>query len=55
MNGSGWIPVDPADVRKVVLEEKPQVVTLADDVVKEARTMLWGGWEGINTAALIRL
>lgn len=41
----GWIPVDPADVRKVILEEKPQL-TLADDVVKEARTMLWGGWEG---------
>ncbi len=52
--GIGWIPVDPADVRKVILEEKPNL-TLADDVVKEARTMLWGGWEGINTAALIRL
>ncbi len=43
--GIGWIPVDPADVRKVILEEKPSL-TLADDVVKEARTMLWGGWEG---------
>ena len=43
--GIGWIPVDPADVRKVVLEEGPGL-TLADDVVKEARTMLWGGWEG---------
>ena len=43
--GIGWVPVDPADVRKVVLEEKPGL-TLADDVVKQARTMLWGGWEG---------
>jgi transglutaminase-like putative cysteine protease len=43
--GIGWIPVDPADVRKVILEEKPNL-TLTDDVVKEARTMLWGGWEG---------
>ena len=44
-HGIGWIPVDPADVRKVILEEKPGL-TLTDDVVKEARTMLWGGWEG---------
>jgi len=43
--GIGWIPVDPADVRKVMLEEKPGL-TLADDVVRQARTMLWGGWEG---------
>jgi transglutaminase-like putative cysteine protease len=41
----GWVPVDPADVRKVVLEEKPGL-TLNDDVVKQARSMLWGGWEG---------
>ena len=39
----GWIPVHPADVRKVILEEKPNL-TLADEVVEEARTMLWGGW-----------
>ena len=44
-HGIGWIPVDPADVRKVILEEKPNLTT-ADDVVKEARSMLWGGWEG---------
>ncbi|MEP6608549.1 MAG: transglutaminase-like domain-containing protein [Burkholderiaceae bacterium] len=41
----GWVPVDPADVRKVMLEEKPGL-TLQDEVVKNARTMLWGGWEG---------
>lgn len=44
-HGIGWIPVDPADVRKVLLEERPGL-TLADSVVKEARAMLWGGWEG---------
>ena len=27
------------------LEEKPGL-TLSDDVVKQARSMLWGGWEG---------
>ncbi len=56
--GIGWIPVDPADVRKVILEEKPGL-TLDDDLVKQARTMLWGGWEGnwlaYNTGHDIRL
>jgi transglutaminase-like putative cysteine protease len=56
--GFGWIPVDPADVRKVILEEKPGL-TLNDDIVKQARTMLWGGWEGnwlgYNTAHDIHL
>jgi transglutaminase-like putative cysteine protease len=43
--GIGWVPVDPADVRKVVLEEQPNL-TLADDVVKQMRTFLFGNWEG---------
>jgi transglutaminase-like putative cysteine protease/thiol-disulfide isomerase/thioredoxin len=42
--GFGWVPVDPADVRKVVLEEKPGLV-LADDVVVAARNKLFGAWE----------
>lgn len=42
--GLGWVPVDPADVRKVILEERPDL-TLNDDVVKRARDMLFGGWE----------
>jgi transglutaminase-like putative cysteine protease len=42
--GFGWVPVDPADVRKVVLEEKPGL-TLADDVVVAARRKLFGAWE----------
>ncbi|QJR09276.1 hypothetical protein DSM104443_00313 [Usitatibacter rugosus] len=45
VNGRGWIPVDPADVRKVVLEEKPQPTTLQDPVVPEVRKNLFGAWE----------
>ena len=43
--GRGWIPVDPADVRKVVLEEPPGKLALDDDKVKRARRMLFGAWE----------
>jgi transglutaminase-like putative cysteine protease len=43
--GYGWVPVDPADVRKVALEEKPQPVTLADPVVPPVRAKLFGSWE----------
>lgn len=43
--GIGWVPVDPADVRKVVLEER-QNLTLADDVVKTMCAFLFGNWEG---------
>jgi len=42
--GHGWVPVDPADVRKVILEEgggKP----IDDPVVKAARARLFGSWE----------
>ena len=45
VNGRGWIPVDPADVRKVVLEEKPQPTTLQDPVVPAVRKNLFGAWE----------
>jgi len=41
----GWVPVDPADVRKVVLEEPPGNRGLEDDVVKMARARLFGSWE----------
>src|SRR6201998_1917571 len=41
----GWVPVDPADVRKVALEEPPGNRPLADDVVKKARARLFGSWE----------
>jgi transglutaminase-like putative cysteine protease len=41
----GWIPVDPADVRKVVLEEPPGNRPLDDEMVKKARARLFGSWE----------
>ena len=43
--GYGWVPVDPADVRKVVLEEPPGNRSLDDEMVKVARTRLFGSWE----------
>jgi transglutaminase-like putative cysteine protease len=41
----GWVPVDPADVRKVVLEEPPGNRTLDDPMVRSARSRLFGSWE----------
>ena len=41
----GWVPVDPADVRKVVLEEPPGNRKLDDEMVAKARTRLFGSWE----------
>src|SRR6516165_201888 len=38
----GWAPVDPADVRKVVLEEPPGNRALDDELVKKARARLFG-------------
>jgi transglutaminase-like putative cysteine protease len=38
----GWIPVDPADVRKLILEEKKP---LGDPGVVKARQALFGSWE----------
>jgi transglutaminase-like putative cysteine protease len=43
--GYGWVPVDPADVRKVVLEEPPGNRPLDDEMVKKARARLFGSWE----------
>jgi transglutaminase-like putative cysteine protease len=45
LSGHGWVPVDPADVRKVVLEEPPGNRPLDDDMVKKARVRLFGSWE----------
>jgi transglutaminase-like putative cysteine protease len=42
----GWVPVDPADVRKVVLEEPPGNLALDDAKVAAARKTLFGTWEG---------
>jgi transglutaminase-like putative cysteine protease len=40
----GWVPVDPADVRKVVLEERGGL-PLTDPTVLKARAKLFGQWE----------
>jgi transglutaminase-like putative cysteine protease len=47
LTGYGWIPVDPADVRKVVLEENAPVepLPLDDPKVRQARAKLFGAWE----------
>lgn len=51
LSGSGWVPVDPADVRKVVLEEN---LALNDPRVMALRERLFGYWEmnwvGFNRA-----
>ena len=41
----GWVPVDPADVRKVVLEEPPGNRAMDDEVVQKTRQRLFGSWE----------
>jgi len=40
-----WVPVDPADVRKVMLEEPPGNRPLDDKLVERARARLFGSWE----------
>ncbi len=42
--GTGWIPVDPADVRKVILEENGGL-PMGDAKVEAARHRLFGAWE----------
>ena len=46
LDGYGWIAVDPADVRKVMLEEAPGGLPLDHPKVVQAREMLFGAWEG---------
>ncbi len=41
----GWVPVDPADVRKVALEEPPGNRPIDDEMVIRARARLFGSWE----------
>ena len=45
VQGYGWIPADPADVRKVVLEEPPGNLAVNDPKVEKMRKMLFGAWE----------
>ena len=44
LNGYGWVPVDPADVRKVILEEGGGKAP-TDPMVLAARKRLFGSWE----------
>lgn len=46
LEGFGWVPVDPADVRKVMLEEPPANLPINDPKVAAARQALFGAWEG---------
>ncbi len=46
LDGFGWVPADPADVRKVVLEEPPKTLTLGDARVRDVRAALFGAAEG---------
>ncbi|OWJ62707.1 transglutaminase-like domain-containing protein [Inquilinus limosus] len=46
LDSFGWVPVDPADVRKVALEEPPGQLALDDPKVAAARGGLFGAWEG---------
>jgi transglutaminase-like putative cysteine protease len=45
LEGYGWVPVDPADVRKVALEEPPGKRPMDDAMVRAARERLFGAWE----------
>jgi transglutaminase-like putative cysteine protease len=46
LTGYGWVATDPADVRKVVLEEPPTNLSVDDPKVVAARKTLFGAWEG---------
>ncbi|HEY1544386.1 MAG TPA: transglutaminase domain-containing protein [Xanthobacteraceae bacterium] len=43
--GFGWVAMDPADVRKVVLEEPPGNLSINSDKVVAVRKALFGSWE----------
>ncbi len=45
LDSYGWTPVDPADVRKVMLEEPPGNLPATDPKVIAARARLFGSWE----------
>jgi transglutaminase-like putative cysteine protease len=46
LTGHGWVAMDPADVRKVMLEERPEGLPIDAPEVAAARRMLFGSWEG---------
>ena len=46
LGGFGWVAVDPADVRKVMLQEDGGNLALDAPKVVDARNALFGAWEG---------
>lgn len=46
LDGVGWVATDPADVRKVMLEEEKDGLTADDPRVVAVRQKLFGAWEG---------
>ena len=46
LSGYGWVAMDPADVRKVMLDEPPGNLPLSNPKVEAVRQALFGGWEG---------
>ncbi len=56
LEGAGWFPLDPADVRKVILEQR---LTVDSPEARELRERLFGRWEmnwvGYNSATDIEL
>jgi transglutaminase-like putative cysteine protease len=46
LEGRGWVAMDAADVRKVMLEEPPTHLAADDPKVAAARRALAGSWEG---------
>ncbi|QFU07610.1 Transglutaminase-like superfamily protein [Rhodobacteraceae bacterium THAF1] len=46
IDGAGWMAVDPADVRKVMLQGAPDGLPLSHPKVQDAREGLFGSWEG---------
>lgn len=46
LDGYGWVATDPADVRKVALEEPPGKLPVDNPKVMAARKTLFGAWEG---------
>jgi transglutaminase-like putative cysteine protease len=46
LSGQGWVAADPADVRKVMLEEPPRDNAIDSPAVVAVREKLFGAWEG---------
>ncbi len=45
LTGIGWVPVDAAAVRQILLEEPPGHLSMDAVVVTDARSTLFGAWE----------